>query len=90
MAAAGGVKRTESTNTKGSISRGERSVSKVNWIRTTRDLTHSILNIPDCEDWAGNLISPPLVIEDQDGNEYTIEDFFLRGDNKVKVSIKKI
>jgi len=50
--------------------------------KTVRDLVHNILNMADVENSFGALVSPDIVIHDGDGNEFVINDFYLRGDDK--------
>lgn len=51
-------------------------------VKTVNDLAHKILNMGDVENSFGALVSPDIVIHDGDGNEFVINDFYLRGDDK--------
>jgi len=62
------------------------------WIRNTKDLTIALVDLDDISDFAGNIISPPLMIEDYDDNVYEIADFYLgleQGRDVVKIKLRK-
>ena len=53
-------------------------------MKTTRDLVHALLDMADNK---GN--SPKLVIYGEEREEYTIESFYLRDDNKAVMNIAR-
>lgn len=51
-------------------------------IKTTNDLAHKMVDMGDAENNFGALVSPVLLVQDANGKEFFIKDFYLRGDNK--------
>ena len=58
-------------------------------VKTIRDLVHKIMNMPDVENSFGAVVSPDLIIHDGDGNEFVINDLYLRGDDKAVLILSK-
>ena len=56
-------------------------------IKTLDDLARAICDTADVDDGRGNLVSPKLVIVDDLGNEYVIDDLFIGGDKRAVIKI---
>lgn len=50
-------------------------------VKTVRDLAQKMVSMGDVENSFGAVVSPEVVIQDANGKEFVIDDFYLRGDD---------
>ena len=59
-------------------------------IYNTRDLVEALMNMPDSADFAGNVINTNILVEDEEGVCYSIEDFYTRGNGCATMKLRRI
>lgn len=50
-------------------------------VKTVRDLAQKMVDMGDVENSFGAVVSPEVIIQDANGKEFVINDFYLRGDD---------
>ncbi len=59
-------------------------------IANRRQLIECLLDMPDKVDFAGNVVPSNIVVEDEEGVMYMIDDFYMTGEDYSKLKIRRL